>query len=143
MIRDDYIIASVFKYLENNFTTYPIHWPHQESGARDAEWIEPYVDVSRTPSSVEYGRVILEINIFRTETADTYGIWSCSSILAVLFSRAQVQINDWPDGGANVLGCIRMFDPVLTYLGNIPAGGGARAGLQQINLKIEGALIGA
>lgn len=142
MMRDDYVIASGFKFLEDSFSEYPIHWPHQESGALDVKWIEPFIEIARLPSKVEYGSVVFEINIFRTEAQETYDIWRCGGILATLLRSRQIKIMNWPDGGAIVVGCIRLFDPVLRPLDHVTAGGGARAGIQQINLRIEGALIG-
>ncbi len=144
MIRTDYIIASLFRWLDGFYSNTAIHWPGAESGATDTAWIEPFIDIQETPSSTEYGRVTFEINIFTVDTDGTYAIWVSNGLLAETMRRAQIDIRNWPDGGGALLGCVRMFDPVSTYFGHMPVmRTGPRGGIQKINLRVEGVLIGA
>lgn len=141
MAREDFLISTLNRYLSNGFLMVPIHWPGASSGADDQAWIEPFINVTREASSTEYRRVTVEINVFQVDTASTYAVWQYAAELSEMLWSQQIDVYDWPDGGTNLVGCIRLFDPVLTYLGHVPLAG-ARAGLQQINLRVEGVFMG-
>lgn len=141
LIRDDWIIASIFRLI-GQYTATPIHWPGTDVSSEDTAWMEPMAAVQRTPmrTTRDYGLITVEANIFQRETTETYNVHKYAGMLGQLLRDAAVEIRNWPDGGAAHVGTVRLFEPVSTPLPITRTG--ASSNMQQVNVRIEGVFMG-
>jgi len=135
------ITASVFKYLDDNFTGI-VHYPGTEESGSDAAWIEPWATVTMEPAR---GRdwlyhVALTINIFqkRTEVA-TYAISLIIGELIELFKAHRLAVMSYHLGLPLRIGTISFDEPEALDLGELKSGiVGSRVGLRQFTFRCDG-----